>query len=819
MAQGNFIGTDVTGSLDLANGLEGISFQSGAGDIVIGGTGPGAGNTIAFNNAEGIRIRSGSGSGVQILQNEIYSNAGLGINLSGGTENAGKVTANDVGDGDTGVNNLQNFPDLSGAVTTGSGSIHIAGSLNSSANHNFRIEFFASPMADGSGYGEGQTYLGSVIVMTDINGNATIAASLSATVAAGQFITATATDVSHTLDTSEFGLAVQATGSLAVTTTSDVADGDTSSIAGLIANPGADGRISLREAILAANNTAGADDIVFALPVTDAGHFYYTDDGIANQVSIGNVTATTAASDAALVGADPDFAKSWWSIQVGAAGLPSITTQVTIDGTTQTGYSGTPIVELDGSLTAAGESGLAFSGAAADGSVVRGLVINQFDGQGIDLFASNGNTIEGNFIGTDVSGTADLGNTDKGIRITSGAANNIIGGTNASARNLISGNDGDGIRITVGSLNNQVLGNYIGTDVTGTVALGNTGYGVLINSAAVSNTLGGTAAGAGNLISGNQTKGVGISGAGTDGNLVQGNFVGTDVTGTLDLGNAGTGVWLANSAAGNTIGGTAAGAGNLVAFSGAHGIDILDTAGAGNSLLGNSVHSSVGLGIDLNNDDLPTSNDDPDVDGLQNFPVITSAETTGGQITISGTIRSTANSYFRVEFFANTINDPTGYGEGQRYLGFANVATDGSGDGSFSELLIESVAAGEFISATATNCDAMFATFGNTSEFGLSFAATPPNTAPVITSDGGGATAAVNVSENNTAVTTVTATDADLPAQTLTYAIAGGADAAFFAIDVNTGALTFLAGPTTKHPPMPMVTTSTKSPSRSVTGP
>ena len=71
---------------------------------------------------------------------------------------------------------------------------------------------------------------------------------------------------------------------------------------------------------------------------------------------------------------------------------------------------------------------------------------------------------------------------------------------------------------------------------------------------------------------------------------------------------------------------------------------------------------------------------------------------------------------------------------------------------------------------------------------------------PVITSDGGGATASVNVNENNTAVTTVTATDADLPAQTLTYSIAGGADAAFFAIDGNTGALTFLAPPDYEAP-------------------
>ncbi len=185
-----------------------------------------------------------------------------------------------------------------------------------------------------------------------------------------------------------------------------------------------------------------------------------------------------------------------------------------------------------------------------------GNLISGNGGDGIDLLGTNSNTIEGNLIGTDVTGTVDLGNTGKGVRVASAAEDNIIGGTTAGARNLISGNDGDGIRITVGSLNNQVLGNYIGTDLTGTVDLGNSGYGVLINSAAISNTIGGTAAGAGNLISGNDTKGVGISGLGTDGNVVQGNYVGTDVTGTADLGNTGTGIWLASSAAGNTIGGS-----------------------------------------------------------------------------------------------------------------------------------------------------------------------------------------------------------------------------------------------------------------------
>ncbi len=478
---------------------------------------------------------------------------------------------------------------------------------------------------------------------------------------------------------------------LYVTTTSDAADGITTSIDALLANRGADGQISLREAILAMNNTAnsGSPDQIF--------------------FSIGSGTQTINVTSA----------------------LPSITDAVIVDASTQPGFVAAPIIELNGSGAGVGANGLRLN-AGSDGSTIRGFVINRFDVNGIDINASNGNAIEGNFIGADVSGTSDLGNADKGIRIANGAANNIIGGTTAAARNLISGNDGDGIRITVGSVNNQVLGNYIGTDLTGTVDLGNTGYGVLINSAAVSNTIGGSTAGAGNLISGNDTKGVGISGAGTDGNVVQGNYVGTDVTGTIDLGNTGTGVWLANAAAGNTIGGTAAGAGNLVAFSGAHGIDILDTAGANNSLRGNRVHSSAGLGIDLNNDDLPTANDAGDADSgpnnLQNYPVLTSANTDGsGVVFVSGRIESAPTATYYIDFFANSTVDPSGHGEGETYLGEALVVTDASGIGYFSGVYAATVPVGDWISATATDAS------GNSSEFSLNIQADDMSTLTVDT--------------------------------------------------------------------------------------
>ena len=148
---------------------------------MIGGTAPGAGNVIAFNLGSGVWVIAGATDvGNAILSNQIYSNTGLGIDLNGDG-----VTGNDLGDADTGPNNLQNFPELIG-VATNAGHINIQGSLNSVANTTFRIEFFANKAADYPGYGQGQTYLGYINVTTDNTGNASFLTSLSANAAPGK---------------------------------------------------------------------------------------------------------------------------------------------------------------------------------------------------------------------------------------------------------------------------------------------------------------------------------------------------------------------------------------------------------------------------------------------------------------------------------------------------------------------------------------------------------------------------------------------------------------------------------------------------------
>ncbi len=166
--------------------------------------------------------------------------------------------------------------------------------------------------------------------------------------------------------------------------------------------------------------------------------------------------------------------------------------------------------------------------------------------------ATSGNTVAGNYIGTRASGLVSVAN-GIGIQIVSGASNNVIGGTVASARNILSGNTGDGVFISgIGTTGNTVIGNYIGTDKTGAAPIGNN-VGVDIRFGATGNRVGGATIGERNVISGN-VNGVAIVDSGTTANRVSGNYIGTDWTGTSALGNSSFGVLLYAGASVNIVG-------------------------------------------------------------------------------------------------------------------------------------------------------------------------------------------------------------------------------------------------------------------------
>jgi titin len=273
----------------------------------------------------------------------------------------------------------------------------------------------------------------------------------------------------------------------------------------------------------------------------------------------------------------------------------------------------------------------------------------------------------------------------------------------AGAGNLISGNTFDGIAL-FGS-GNLVQGDLIGTDITGTQALGNGHDGVFVGTGANTNTIGGTVAGAGNLIAANGGSGVVISaitGVLIQSNLIEGNFIGTDASGTINLGNAADGVTIQGAdASNNTIGGTAAGAGNTIAFNGHDGV-LVDT-GTGNAVLSDLIFANGNLGIELINNG----------NNNQAAPMLTAAISDGTNTVIQGVLQSTPNTTFTVQLFADASADPSGLAEGQQLLGTVTVTTDASGFAAFTVTVPEAVPAGQVITATATDAD------NNTSEFSV----------------------------------------------------------------------------------------------------
>jgi uncharacterized repeat protein (TIGR01451 family) len=403
-------------------------------------------------------------------------------------------------------------------------------------------------------------------------------------------------------------------------------------------------------------------------------------------------------------------------------GLPALTDPVTIDGTSQPGFAGSPLIELSGANAGLSDGLDLLPGAG--GSTVKGLVINRWSGDGIRV-TGNGNTIVGNYIGTDPMGTVALGNGEFGIQINS--SNNVVGGATLAARNLLSSNHSGGVTITGPSSSlmatgNMIQGNFIGTDVTGTAALPNF-IGVQLAQDEENNTIGGTAAGEGNLISGNTRGGIDVSHPNSDtsaGNVIQGNFIGTTFNGTGALGNTGFGVFVSlppNSVdcANNIIGGSVAGA-NVIAFNTGTGVVIggnaQDTGTVGNLIRFNSIYSN-GFGIGLGNNGVTPNHSGgaiPGPNNFQNFPVITSV-VAGSSTTVNGTFNSGANMTYTLDFYASPAPDATGFGQGKRYLSSEPVTTDSSGNATFSFSLTASTSPGEWITATATDAS------GDTSEF------------------------------------------------------------------------------------------------------
>ncbi len=420
-------------------------------------------------------------------------------------------------------------------------------------------------------------------------------------------------------------------------------------------------------------------------------------------------------------------------------------------------------------------------------------VISGNTGGGIYLFGNATHTVTGNLIGVDAGGSNALGNDGDGLVLDTLSLAQV-GGTGPGDINVISANGGVGILVQ-SSVSVTIEGNNVGTDAAGTAALGNGTDGVWVfNSNNI--VIGGSAAGAGNVVAGSSDSGIEVGNS--TGVIAQGNYVGTDRTAALNLGNTGSGIVLFGTSSGNLIGGTASGTGNVVAHSGNNGVYLDHTVGSDNSILGNTVFDSGGLGIELTESGPTwgvTANDSGDGDSgandLQNFPVIAQASLNGTDLTLSGTLDTDGlNAPYRIEFFGNVsgTQDLTN-GEGRTYLGSTTVTTDGSGDGAFSGIVLSGVtlAVGDYVTATATKIESPvqvgmddLLAYGSTSEFAANIAIVPNNPPTDIAPNIFAVDELVDTSSGYS-VGTLTTTDPDV-GDTFTYSIVGGADALKFSI-------------------------------------
>ncbi len=382
-----------------------------------------------------------------------------------------------------------------------------------------------------------------------------------------------------------------------------------------------------------------------------------------------------------------------------------------------TDLSGTIALENSSGVVVMGDRNIVGGTAPAAGNLVSG---NDLAGVLLSVGATE-NLVQGNFIGTDVTGTAPLRNGETGVTIDA-SSSNTIGGLTAAARNIISVNP-TGVLITNGATDNVVQGNYLGTDVTGFVDIGSDDIeGVLIEDSPA-NLIGGAEAGAGNLISTNFTN-IEVQGAASIGNLIQGNLIGTDATGTAGLDFFGSGILLSDSSTGTTIGGPA-GAGNVIAFNG-RGVTV-SSGSTGNNIFGNAIFANEGIGINLvGGSEDPTigvtANDFPDSDAgpnnLQNYPVISGIAVEGENRSVEGSLTSNPSAAYVIDFYSNAEVDPSGFGEGEVWLGSLDVQTNAQSTVDFA-FPLEAGARGRYITATATDAN------GNTSEFSLASEVVP----------------------------------------------------------------------------------------------
>ncbi|MGI8431091.1 MAG: M12 family metallopeptidase [Chthoniobacterales bacterium] len=382
-----------------------------------------------------------------------------------------------------------------------------------------------------------------------------------------------------------------------------------------------------------------------------------------------------------------------------------------IDGSTQprdpqNEHAG-PEVVLDGeNALAAGVNGIDLTETSCQ---VRDLAVVNFSGDGVRIHGANatGNLLAGCSIGAGPFSNSE-GNAGVGVHIFDHASDNTIGGSHPGEGNGIADSGEEGILISGAGISGTVIkGNEVGI-LSQRSARGNSLAGIALRGGVSQTVIGGEEPGARNAVSGNGGDGITLDGGGTIYNEILGNLIGEGDPPTFSVGNRGAGVALTGGAHLNAIG--RPGAGNTIGFNNGAGVSVSGAKTTGNLLSGNNILRNGNLGIDLaggSESSGVTANDtgDPDTgpNKLQNYPELTGADITDNGITISGTLNTLPNEPIRLEFFSSVFFDPTLFGEGERFLGFADVMTDGQGNVNFSVDLPAMVGHCSHITATATS--------------------------------------------------------------------------------------------------------------------
>ena len=706
--QGNFLGTDVTGMIARGSGTgsDGILIKSSGN--VIGGTNSGDGNLISGGNDTGIYVSANNNI---ILGNLIGVNAagtaaltnvnnGIVLNACSGNQIGGAVpaAANIVsGNGASGIY-------LTAAASTGN--VIQGNKIGTDISGSFAISNLL---------GDGISLIGApgnLVVSNLVSANGGAGISLSGSGATGNQLWGNyiGTDV-----TGKFSLGNRLAGVEIAGGGGDQIGGTNAGNGNLISGNILDG-IALTGGT--ANNLIQGNLIGLSASGTNALH--NGQNGISINGASNNILGGVVASAGNVISGNSVYGIG--ILQLADSGNTVLGNFIGTDitgtkaiGNTNAGVQVQACANMIGG-TAAG------AGNVISGNLQQGIYLSGINGN------VTGNVIQGNLIGTDVTGANALANADAGIGISS-AANNLIGGTTPAARNVISGNGSTAYGVAgvffayAGTTGNQLLGNYIGTDVTGTLALGNLNYGIFVWQLPATNYIGGSAAGAGNVISANYE---GIFFTNASWNVIQGNFIGTKADGISALGNTYHNVEFQANATNNTLGGLSPGAGNHIAFSRTplySGVRV--RPGSLNNLIsGNSIFSNAELGIDL-----ATFGVTPNVDcesGVaanaanadQNYPTLTSAYS-GTSTRIRGTLDSKAGKSYTLQFFASPAGNVLGYGEGQVFLGQTNLTLGAACSSNFTVYLPVTVPPGWVVTATATDAS------NNTSEFSAWLPVTP----------------------------------------------------------------------------------------------